>query len=125
MNRENSIGLLLHPRLIEAEVQRRAAPFLNVFPDAGPLRRELYAKHIEFFRAGTDYKERLFMAANRVGKTVAGAFETTCHLTGRYPPWWEGKRFDRATESWACGANSQTSVTSCKESCSGNPRARE
>lgn len=108
MNHGDSISLLLHPRWIEAEMQRRAALFLTLFADAGPLRRELYPKHLEFFGAGAQYKERLFMTANRVGKTVAGAFETTCHLTGRYPAWWEGKRFDRATESWACGANSQT-----------------
>ena len=82
--------------------------FVTMFPESGPQRRELYAKHIEFFAAGAQYKERLFMAANRVGKTVAGAFETTCHLTGRYPDWWEGKRFERATDGWACGANSQT-----------------
>jgi phage terminase large subunit-like protein len=63
---------------------------------------------MEFFAAGAEYTERLFMAANRVGKTVAGAFETTCHLTGRYPNWWAGKRFDHATDGWACGASGQT-----------------
>jgi hypothetical protein len=24
----------------------------NLFPDTGPLRRELYTKHLEFFRSG-------------------------------------------------------------------------
>jgi phage terminase large subunit-like protein len=99
---------LLDRRFIETELLRRRAPFLTMFPDAGALRRELYAKHVEFFAAGAQYKERLFMAANRVGKTVAGAFETACHLTGRYPEWWQGKRFDKPIDSWACGANSQT-----------------
>ncbi|MGB9456366.1 MAG: terminase family protein [Bryobacteraceae bacterium] len=92
----------------EAELQRRRSPLLTMFPDAGPLRRELYAKHTEFFRAGAQYKQRLFMAANRVGKTVAGAFETACHLTGQYPSWWEGRRFEKATDGWACGTTSQT-----------------
>jgi hypothetical protein len=36
------------------------------------------------------------MAANRVGKTVVGAYETTVHMTGEYPAWWEGRRFDRS-----------------------------
>jgi phage terminase large subunit-like protein len=93
---------------LDAERQRRRSPFLTMFPDAGPWRRELYAKHIEFFRAGAQYNQRLFMAANRVGKTVAGAFETACHLTGRYPSWWEGRHFERATDGWACGTTSQT-----------------
>jgi hypothetical protein len=102
------LRLLLSPQMIEAERQRRRAAFVTLFPDAGPLRRELYQKHLEFFQAGAQYKERLFMAANRVGKTVAGAFEATCHLTGRYPSWWQGKRFEGATDGWACGTNSQT-----------------
>ena len=56
-----------------------------------------------FFSLGVDCRERAFIAANRVGKTVAGAFETTCHLTGRYPEWWEGKRFGSKISAWACG----------------------
>lgn len=78
------------------------------FPDSGPFRRELYQKHIEFFDAGSRYKERLFMAANRVGKSDAGAFESTCHATGIYPAWWTGRRFDKPTDGWACGTTGET-----------------
>ncbi|MGD1097699.1 MAG: terminase family protein [Bryobacteraceae bacterium] len=99
---------LLDRKAIDLERERRQSPFLTMFPDAEPCRRELYPKQIEFFRAGLVYKERLFMAANRVGKTVAGAFEATCHLTGRYPGWWEGRRFEHAPDGWACGTTSQT-----------------
>ena len=99
---------LLNKQAIDTERKRRRCAFLTMFPDTGPLRRELYPKHLEFFHAGAQYTERLFMAANRVGKTVAGAFETTCHLTGHYPSWWEGRRFEHATDGWACGNNSQT-----------------
>jgi len=99
---------LLNRKSVDAERQRRQSPFVTMFPDTGPWRRELYPKQIEFFRAGLLNKERLFMAANRVGKTVAGAYETTCHLTGRYPDWWEGRRFEHATDGWACGTTSQT-----------------
>lgn len=35
------------------------------------------------------------MAGNQLGKTVAGAAEAAMHLTGRYPDWWDGKRFDK------------------------------
>ena len=72
---------LLDRKSIDAERDRRQSPFLTMFSEAGPGRRELYPKQIEFFGAGLQYKERLFMAANRVGKTVAGGFEATCHLT--------------------------------------------
>src|SRR5579884_1262735 len=105
---DTKIRLLLSPAIIEAELSRRRAAFVTLFPDSGPLRRDLYPKHLEFFQAGAQFKERLFMAADRVGKTVAGAYEATCHLTGRYPAWWKGKRFEKATDGWACGTNSQT-----------------
>jgi phage terminase large subunit-like protein len=70
--------------------------------------RHKYEKHITFFDAGAKYPERLFMAANRVGKTDAGAFEVTAHTTGRYPDWWHGRQFDKPGEWWACGTNSET-----------------
>lgn len=48
------------------------------------------------------------MAANRVGKSVAGAFEMAAHLTGQYPPWWRGRRFNRPILAWACGKTTET-----------------
>ncbi len=79
-----------------------------VFPDTGPFRRELYPKHIEFLRQGKDFRERAFIAANRVGKSDLAAYEMSCHLTGRYPPWWEGRRFTQPIEAWAAGTTNQT-----------------
>src|SRR5258706_11323160 len=87
---------------IHREADRRVArdesrrKLWSYYPDSGPLRRELYPKHLQFFAAGALHRERLFMAANRVGKTEGvGGYETTLHLTGVYPPWWEGRRFER------------------------------
>ena len=58
------------------------------YPDTGPLRRELYPKHLKFFEAGSRYRERMMMAANRVGKTEGvGGYELVLHLTGEYPSW--------------------------------------
>jgi phage terminase large subunit-like protein len=49
------------------------------------------------------------LAANRVGKTEGvGAYETTLHLTGQYPEWWEGRRFERPIKAWAAGDTSKT-----------------
>ena len=64
-----------------------------------------YAKQLEFHIAGAKYRERLFMAGNQLGKTVAGAAEVAMHLTGQYPADWQGKRFDRAT-TWLAGSES-------------------
>lgn len=41
------------------------------------------------------------MAANQVGKTVAGAAEAAIHLTGNYPDWWKGRRWDRPVRGLA------------------------
>lgn len=82
---------------------------LTYFPDSGPLRRELYPKHCEFFAAGANHRERLMLAANRVGKTEGvGGYETALHLTGNYPDWWTGRRFDRPVRWWAAGDTSTT-----------------
>ena len=54
-----------------------------------------YAKQVEFHAAGATYRERLFMAGNQLGKTLAGAAEAAMHLSGRYPDWWTGHRFER------------------------------
>ena len=37
----------------------------SYYPETGPLRRELYTKHMEFFAAGLFHQERAFIAANR------------------------------------------------------------
>jgi len=81
---------------------------LKWFPTEGPYRYDRYPKHMQFFKAGLIHRERLFMAANRVGKSVCGGYETACHMTGRYPDWWEGARFDRPTDSWVSGDTGQT-----------------
>src|SRR5690242_5427273 len=87
------------------QAERRLYP---LFPDTGPLRRELYPKHLAFFAAGGEHEptvwcgkdcdgkghqERALIAANRTGKTLAVCYELVCHLTGLYPGWWQGRRF--------------------------------
>jgi phage terminase large subunit-like protein len=89
-----------------ATLARRKAE--SLFPNEGPLRRELYTQHMEFLSAGAEFRERLFMAGNRTGKTETGAYELTCHLTGIYPDWWRGKRFSKPISAWACGTTNST-----------------
>ena len=62
-----------------------------------------YARQREFHEAGAEHRERLFMAGNQLGKTLAGSFEWAMHLTGRYPDWWRGRRFDAPGRYWAAG----------------------
>jgi phage terminase large subunit-like protein len=64
-----------------------------------------YRKQIDFHAAGAQFRERLLMAGNQLGKTLAASFEVSYHLTGRYPEWWGGKRFDDANH-WLAGSES-------------------
>ncbi|MGL5013265.1 MAG: hypothetical protein ACRC6V_03120, partial [Bacteroidales bacterium] len=49
----------------------------------------------DFYRASKKYKSRFLCAANRVGKSFSEAAEVAWHLTGIYPEWWEGHRFEK------------------------------
>ena len=65
-----------------------------------------YPKQMEFLAAGRTKRERLLIAGNQNGKTHTGAFEAACHLTGDYPAWWKGRRFDKPTKGWVAGETS-------------------
>ena len=95
------------------EARRR---FFQLYPDQDEPQpdgtvihaRARYPKHMEFFEAGRGYRERCLLAANRTGKTICGAYETTVHLTGLYPDWWPGRRFDHPVDWWAAGKTNET-----------------
>jgi phage terminase large subunit-like protein len=106
MKRNEKLELL--SLLEERERRTRGRKIVTYFPDTGPLRRELYIKHLEFFAAGLTHLERAAIAANRVGKTTLSAFETTLHLTGQYPQWWVGRRFNHPVEWWAASDTGET-----------------
>jgi len=40
--------------------------------------------------------------------TMGGGYELSCHLTGEYPDWWVGRRFNRPIRAWAAGKTSET-----------------
>lgn len=109
------VDILLTIQEAERE-EERYGKFKYLFPDettqVGEFKfwaRDLYQKHLTFFRLGKELRARCFMAANRVGKTFsAGGYEMTCHLTGLYPKWWEGRVFKHPVRAWACGKNNET-----------------
>lgn len=98
--------------LEEAERRLSQRKIQTYYPETGPLRRALYPKHMAFFAAGGAHRERLMLAANRVGKTEAvGLYELVCHLTGDYPTWWDdlgGRRFTAPISAWAAGDTGKT-----------------
>lgn len=103
--------LLAHEVALRRALAKKRArrKFWTYFPDEGPLSRDKYAQHMEFFRMGAVVPTRCFMAANRVGKTEgAGGYELVCHLTGQYPQWWPGRRFEHQVDCWAAGDTKET-----------------
>lgn len=105
MSREDLEELIL----IQSELRNRSRRNIisTYFTETGITALDKYPKHKLFFESGKDYKLRLFMAANRVGKTLAASYELTCHLTGNYPKFWRGKRFDGCTQWWVAGVDSK------------------
>lgn len=100
---------VLAAAIAEKNRRMRENKISTYYPDTGPLRRELYPKHMQFFEAGSVYRERMMMAANRIGKTEGvGGYELVLHLTGQYPSWWTGRRFNRPTKAWAAGDTGKT-----------------
>lgn len=77
--------------------------FYNPYPSNGEMRTQRL-----FHALGATKTERLLRAGNREGKTFCGAAEMAMHLTGRYPDWWEGRRFNHPIKAWICGESSIT-----------------
>ena len=67
-----------------------------------------YPYQQKFHKTGSEANQRLLMAANRIGKSFSGAAEMSYHLTGLYPDWWEGRRYDNPITAWAGGVSNET-----------------
>jgi phage terminase large subunit-like protein len=66
-----------------------------------------YERQRQFHNAGQQYRERLLMAGNKLGKTFAAGFEMAFHATGIYPDWWQGFRFKKQNRWWAGSVTSE------------------
>ena len=64
---------------------------------------------MEFHNAGINNQERMLICANRVGKSESGGYEAALHMTGEYPDWWEGRRFDKPVLLWTGSPTNETS----------------
>src|SRR5690606_19688121 len=100
-------------RLLEEKKRRRDRSRLT---DYRPYTKQR-AFHAESVR-----RERLLMAGNQLGKTYCGAAETAMHLTGLYPDWWEGRRFDRPVRWWAGSKPGEVTRDSVQRPLIGEPK---
>ena len=84
-----------------------------------------YVKQKDFHAAGATFRERLFMAGNQLGKTWAGAFEVAMHATGRYPDWWQGRRFPYAPRMMVGSESAELTRKGVQRLLLGPPELRE
>ena len=86
-----------------------------------------YPKQGAFHAAGADLavKERLLIAGNQLGKTLAAAFESAMHLTGIYPKDWQGAVFEDPTVGWAASLTSQSTRDTVQRLLLGQPYSKE
>ncbi|RWF41622.1 MAG: terminase [Mesorhizobium sp.] len=84
-----------------------------------------YAKQRQFHLAGVANRERLFMAGNQLGKTLAGGAEWAMHLSGRYPDWWQGKVFQKPVAMWAAGLTGESTRDTVQKMLVGQPERRD
>src|ERR671937_1005204 len=101
-------------RCLAAEASRRIAE--NALAHYQP-----YVKQSAFHQAGAMQRERLLIAANQSGKSLAGGMETAMHATGRYPDWWKGKRFGKPTIGWGAGTTNETTRDTIQRILVGRP----
>ncbi len=85
-----------------------------------------YPKQKEFHNStGKGYKvpasQRLLLGGNQIGKTVCGAMEAAVHLTGRYPDWWEGTRFNHPIDMMVGSNTNETCRDIVQKELFGNP----
>lgn len=72
------------------------------------------------FHNDTD-KFRGNIAGNRPGKTMSGGAEMAYHLTGKYPEWWEGRRFNHPVLGLAGGKNNEKTRDLVQKELFGDP----
>lgn len=87
-------------------------------------RYEPYPKQRAFHASGGEHRERLLMAGNQLGKTYSGAAEMAIHLTGRYPDWWQGRRWDRPVRAWAGSKTGEVTRDGVQRLLVGEPKDR-
>lgn len=110
--------------LEEQEKRLNYAGFAKWFLPGTPYDLAHLPKQRAFFEAGKDYRIRLLIGGNRVGKSHCTTYEASVHATGMYPPEWPGRRFDKPVQLWIAGDTNNTVRDILQVKLLGDPGAR-
>lgn len=83
------------------------SPFLVGGNSILSVHRIGYQPIVDFEVKETHLYESQGLISSNCGKTVTGAYEMAVHLTGLYPPWWEGRVFEETGNYWAAGTSNE------------------
>ncbi|MGL5958439.1 MAG: hypothetical protein ACRCZZ_07615, partial [Phocaeicola sp.] len=86
---------------------------------------EPYKFQEDFYTAGSTHRFRFLCAANRVGKSFSEAAEVSYHLTGLYPDWWRGRRFNYPILLWCVGITGDSTKKVLQKELFGTPMAKD
>lgn len=86
-----------------------------------PLGRAHYPKQMKFFASESKDDEIALFGGNRTGKTHCGCFADALHLTGLYPDWWPGRRYDRPIDMWLATDTAKNTRDILQEKMCGKP----
>lgn len=93
--------------LKELQRRQREGGYKNWFVPGTAFGIDKCPKHKAFFDATKTYRQTMFRAGNRTGKSVAGAYCCALWTIQDYPDWWEGRVFKGPIAGWACGKTVQ------------------
>lgn len=80
-----------------------------------------YPKQLEFIGATATHRETLFAAGNQLGKSLCAANAIAIMLTGEYPKWWNGRRWDRPIACWVGGVTAESTRDAMQRLLMGRP----
>lgn len=106
--------------LIELLEKREEWRKYNILSEFNP-----YEFQLQFYKASASYKRRFLCAANRVGKSFSEAAEVSWHLTGLYPDWWEGHKFNKPILLWCVGITGDSTRKVLQKELFGTPMAKD
>ncbi len=86
-----------------------------------PLGRKHYPKQMKFFASEATDDEIALFGGNRTGKTHCGCFADALHLTGLYPAWWPGRKYDRPIDMWLATDTAKNTRDILQEKMCGKP----
>ena len=81
-----------------------------------------YPRQLKFHNAGASFRNRMLSAGNQQGKTFSAGAEIAMHLTGEYPWWWKGLRFDKPIVCWAASKTGEATRDNVQRILLGQPK---